>query len=125
MRPHFKNPAHWFAAILATFVACIGLQGCSNINTASLASNQISFEQNAALLSEQTTALAASQGLLKGSALAAVVGYEAVANTAIANAKAAYESGDVNTANLDLSQAAAALATVKPLVPVVSVTTKP
>lgn len=120
-----NNASHWFAAILATFVLCIGLQGCSNINTASLASNQISFEQNAALLSEQTTALAASQGLLKGSALAAVVGYEAVANTAIANAKAAYESGDVNTANLDLSQAAAALATVKPLVPVVSVTTKP
>lgn len=120
-----NNASHWFAAILATFVLCIGLQGCSNINTASLASNQISFEQNAALLSEKTTALAASQGLLKGSALAAVVGYEAVANTAIANAKAAYESGDVNTANLDLSQAAAALATVKPLVPVVSVTTKP
>ena len=94
-----NNASHWFAAILATFVLCIGLQGCSNINTASLASNQISFEQNAALLSEQTTALAASQGLLKGSALAAVVGYEAVANTAIANAKAAYESGDVNTAN--------------------------
>lgn len=121
----FNNPSHWFAAILSTFVLCIGLQGCSNVNTASLASNQISFEQNAALLSEQTTALAASQGLLKGSALSAVVGYEAVANTAIANAKAAYESGDVNTANLDLSQAAAALATVKPLVPVVSVTTKP
>ncbi len=125
MRQILKNPINWLGAWLVAFLACAGLQGCSNINTASLASNQISFEQNAALLSEQTTALAASQGLLKGSALAAVVGYEAVANTAIANAKAAYESGDVNTANLDLSQAAAALASVKPLVPVVSVTTKP
>jgi hypothetical protein len=102
-----NNASHWFAAILATFVLCIGLQGCSQsiTNPAAVTSTNIQSQLLGIGVAQRQLLAAIQGGLISVPAAIVANGYINDAHTAATDARTAYEAGNTSLANTYLTEA--------------------
>lgn len=107
MRPRYKNTSTWFAAIIATFVLCIGLQGCSQsaTNPAAVTSTNIKSQLLGIGVAQTGLLTAIQNGWISVPAAITANSYLNDAHTAASDARTAYEAGNTSLASTYLAEA--------------------